>query len=44
MNLFQGLLECIVGRLVLKLPKEDLEQINEMLKKAFGEMKNETTL
>jgi hypothetical protein len=26
----------------LKLPKEDLEQINEMLKKAFGEMKNES--
>lgn len=33
MNLFQGLLELIVGRLVLKLPKEDLEQINKMLLK-----------
>jgi len=36
MNLFQGLLECIVGRLVLKLPKEDLEQINETIKRNLG--------
>ena len=33
-------MELTVGRLVLALPKKDLEKINEMLKKAFGEMKN----
>ena len=31
MNVFQLLLEAIVGRLVLDLPKEDLETINKMI-------------
>ena len=33
-------LELTVGRLVLALPTKDLEKINEMLKKAFGDAKN----
>ena len=31
MNLFQILLEIMVGRLVLDLPKEDLKEINKMI-------------
>jgi len=31
MNLAQALLEMIVGKLVLDLPKEDLQEINKML-------------
>jgi hypothetical protein len=38
MDLMILAIELTVGRLVLSLPKEDLEQINEMLKKHFGEM------
>ena len=32
-------MEITVGRLVLSLPEKDLEKINEMLKKAFGDKK-----
>jgi len=31
MNLAQALLEMIVGKLVLDLPKEDLKTINKMI-------------
>ena len=36
-NLYNMVMEITVGRLVLALPEKDLEKINEMLKKAFGD-------
>ena len=41
MNLFMLLQEVIIGRLVLDLPKEDLEWINEMIKRNLEIKKNE---
>jgi len=39
-NILDMAMEITIGRLVLALPKKDLEKINEMLKKAFGDKKN----
>lgn len=39
MHPFEILLEIIVGRLVLGLPVEDLEKINEMIRKHLKEKK-----
>jgi len=39
MHPFEILLEIIVGRLVLGLPIEDLEKINEMIRKHLKENK-----
>ena len=40
MNLMSMVMELTVGRLVLLLPKEDLEKINEMIKKHLETLKN----
>ena len=34
------ILELMIGRLVLALPKEDLEKVNEILRKKYGERKS----
>ena len=35
MSIFQTILEIIVGRLILTLPHEDLEEINRMIKRSI---------
>ena len=40
MNIIQLILELTVGRLVLGLPKRDLEIINAILKRHYGETTN----
>ena len=40
MNVLDLVLELMVGRLVLALPKEDLEKVNEILKKEYGDKVN----
>lgn len=37
MNIIQLVWELTVGRLVLSLPKEDLEKINKMIKESLKE-------
>jgi len=40
MNIFQILLEITIGRLILTLPHDDLEEINRMIKKNLERKKN----
>lgn len=40
MDLMILIIEITTGRLVLDLPKEDLEKINEMIKKHLESLKN----
>jgi len=44
MNLGQILLEIIVGRLVLGLPKDDLKKINKMIIESLKEKENNASL
>jgi len=37
MNILETLMEVFVGRLVLQLPKEDLEKVNKMIIKSLKE-------
>ena len=44
MNISEIMLEIVVGRLVLGLPKEDLEKINKMIIESVKEKKKNASI